>query len=75
MDKTLSGTQRMVLRTLDEAGEPLFNGTLGARTGLRFNSEVFASLRRLGLIEGHPIKLTDAGRAAIDRPHERKATP
>lgn len=62
---SLSGTQRMVLRTLDEAGEPLFNGTLAARTGLRWNSEVFASLKRLGLIEDHPFKLTDAGRAAL----------
>jgi len=61
----LSRTQRMVLRTLDEAGEPLFNGTLSARTGLRFNSEVFHSLVSRGLIKGHPYELTGAGRAAL----------
>lgn len=65
----LSGTQRMVLRTLAEADEPLFNGTLSVRTGLRWNSEVFASLKRHGLIEDHPYKLTDAGRAALSSTH------
>jgi hypothetical protein len=62
---TLSHTQIKVLRVLLQAGEPLFNGTLAARTGLRFNSEVFFGLEKLGLIEGHPYRLTDAGRVAV----------
>jgi hypothetical protein len=70
----LSRTQRMVLRTLDEAGEPLFNGTLGVRTGLRFNSEVFHSLVSRGLIKGHPYELTDAGRAAISQTPQESAS-
>lgn len=64
---TLSRAQFMVLRTLDDAAEPLFNGTLGARTGLIWNSRVFVSLKRLGLVDGHPFELTASGRAAARR--------
>lgn len=60
-----SRAQRMVLQTLADAGEPLFNGTLAARTGLRWNSDIFNSLERTGLIVGHPFQLTDAGIAAL----------
>jgi len=63
----LSRTQLKVLRALEAAGEPLYNGTLAARTGLRWNSDVFSGLKRKGLIEGHPIKLTDSGRAHLAR--------
>lgn len=72
---TLSRAQLMVLRTLDDAAEPLFNGTLAARTGLRWNSGVFGSLKRLGLIEDHPFKLTDAGRTALVSPLQDRGQP
>jgi hypothetical protein len=65
---SLTDTQRRVLQSLDVAGEPLFNGTLAARTGLNFNSKVFSRLKQLGLIEGHPYRLTDAGRVAVSSP-------
>lgn len=66
----LSKTQLRVLKVLQDAGEPLFNGTLAARTGLRFNSDVFGSLEAAGLIEGHPYRLTEAGHAALPAPPE-----
>jgi hypothetical protein len=64
----LTRAKLRVLRVLDEASEPLFNGDLGARTGLVFNSRLFRALERDGLIKGrHPYELTDAGRAALTK--------
>ena len=49
----LSLAELRVLRALDEASEP------------RFNSDVFSSLIRKGLMSEHPYELTDAGRARL----------
>lgn len=54
-----------VLFALSKAPDGLYNGTLGAVTGLSYRSRVFARLRSRGLIEGHPYRITEAGSAFL----------
>lgn len=61
----LTRGERRVLKVLSEHDEPLFNGTLGALTGLEFDSVVFRRLEKRKLLIGHPFEITIAGRAAL----------
>lgn len=61
----LTEAEKRVLQVLSESDEPLFGGTLGARTALKWNSAVFYRLERRKLIIAPPYKITPAGRAAL----------
>jgi hypothetical protein len=63
MTEKLTAADLRTLEILASEG-PQLNGDLGTKTGLAWNSVVFDRLERLGLTTGHPIRLTDKGRAA-----------
>lgn len=66
----LTEAEGRVLKVLSEHEEPLYNGTLGALTGLKWNSAVFYRLENRKLIVGSPAyKITAAGREALASPH------
>lgn len=56
--------EQKILRALAKHG-PLYNGTLGAVTGLSWRSKVFKRMEVAGMIEGHPFALTSKGRTAL----------
>jgi len=44
---------------------PQWNGNLGVKTHLAWNSAVFKRLERRGLVSGHPMKITPKGIRAL----------
>jgi len=60
----ITRVQRKVLETLVKYG-PQFNGSLALHVDLVWNSRVFRNMEHIGLVEGHPYEITEAGRAAL----------